>query len=413
MRNGWTGGQYSIYRAVFGLYLSIHFAHLVPWGPELFSSRGVIPRASESPLINMFPNVLAIWDSPIFIQFFLCGAAALALFFAAGFWDRAASIGLWYIGACLLGRNPLIANPGLPYIGWLLLAHTFLPSAPYGSWAARGRPDPGGGWKMRPSIFFAAWVLMALGYSYSGAMKLGSISWIDGSAFARVLENPLARPGVLRDWVLSWPSSLLHLATWAALGLELLFAPLALVRRLRPWIWSIMLMMHLGLFALVDFVDLTAGMVILHFFTFDPAWVSPLMATKADELFYDGHCGLCHRTVRFVLAENSGNNAIRFAPLQGETFQALVPAEKRAGLPDSVVICTADGSLLARSDAVIHLLQRLGGGWRILAAILAVIPRVVRDAAYDFIARVRYRVFGKRQDLCPVVPPDLRARFDP
>lgn len=136
-------------------------------------------------------------------------------------------------------------------------------------------------------------------------------------------------------------------------------------------------------------------------------------AEKTETLFYDGHCALCHRTVKFVLKHEKGGVAFRFAPLQGTTFQALVPAEKRSGLPDSIVIMTADGVLLARSDAVVHLLRRLGGAWRILSAILAVVPRVVRDAGYDFIARVRYRVFGNRQDLCPVVPQELRSRFDP
>jgi predicted DCC family thiol-disulfide oxidoreductase YuxK len=139
----------------------------------------------------------------------------------------------------------------------------------------------------------------------------------------------------------------------------------------------------------------------------------PPFAEKTETLFYDGHCALCHGTVQFVLERDRTGAAFRFAPLQGETFQAQVPTEQRAGLPDSIVIRTADGSLLARSDAVVRILQRLGGGWRILASILALIPRGLRDAVYDFIARVRYRVFGKREDLCPIVPPDLRGRFDP
>jgi predicted DCC family thiol-disulfide oxidoreductase YuxK len=139
----------------------------------------------------------------------------------------------------------------------------------------------------------------------------------------------------------------------------------------------------------------------------------PPFAEKTETLFYDGHCALCHGTVQFVLERDRTGAAFRFAPLQGETFQAQVPLEQRAGLPDSLVIRTADGSLLARSDAVVHILQRLGGGWRVPASILAAIPRGLRDAVYDFIARVRYRVFGKRKDLCPIVPPDLRGRFDP
>jgi predicted DCC family thiol-disulfide oxidoreductase YuxK len=136
-------------------------------------------------------------------------------------------------------------------------------------------------------------------------------------------------------------------------------------------------------------------------------------ASDAEILFYDGHCGLCHRAVKFVLKHDRSGRAFRFAPLQGATFQSRVPAADRADLPDSVVVLTADGSLLVRSDAFVHILRRLGGGWRIPAGVLAVVPRPLRDVVYNFIARTRYSVFGKRDDLCPIVPADLRARFDP
>jgi predicted DCC family thiol-disulfide oxidoreductase YuxK len=166
------------------------------------------------------------------------------------------------------------------------------------------------------------------------------------------------------------------------------------------------------LFALVNFADLTAGMVVLHLFTFDPEWVPPAGQGRAETVFYDGHCGLCHRAVRFVMAEDRAGEAFRFAPLQGETFRALVPAAKRANLPDSVVVRTSDGELLVRSSAFIHIFRRLGGGWRVLVAVLGVVPRGLRDAAYDLVARVRYRIFGRREDVCPIVPAELRKRFD-
>jgi len=130
-------------------------------------------------------------------------------------------------------------------------------------------------------------------------------------------------------------------------------------------------------------------------------------------LFYDGHCGLCHRAVRFVLRHDKAGNLFRFAPLQGSTFQSRVFPEQRAALPDSVVVLTSAGALLVRSDAFIHILRRIGGVWGLLAGVIDVVPRPLRDALYDFIARVRYRVFGKRDELCPIVPPDLRARFEP
>ena len=129
-------------------------------------------------------------------------------------------------------------------------------------------------------------------------------------------------------------------------------------------------------------------------------------------MFYDGHCGLCHRAVRFVLAEDREGKLFRFAPLQGETFQRLVAAEQRKTLPDSVVVLTADGRLLVRSEAFLDILRRLGGAWRVVAVVLGVVPRGLRDFVYDFVARVRFHVFGRREDLCPVMPAELRARFD-
>jgi len=137
------------------------------------------------------------------------------------------------------------------------------------------------------------------------------------------------------------------------------------------------------------------------------------VAQKSEYVFYDGHCGLCHRAVKFILKHDCSGSAFRFAPLQGETIQSRVPADRLASLPDSFVVLTRDGTLLMRSNASLYILQSLGGGWKTLAKVLGVVPRGLRDLAYDFVARIRYRVFGRRDDLCPIVPPDLRARFDP
>ena len=130
----------------------------------------------------------------------------------------------------------------------------------------------------------------------------------------------------------------------------------------------------------------------------------PQRPPDTEWLYYDGHCGLCHRVVRFVLAMEPPAGTFRFAPLQGQQFQAHVPAAAHQSIGDSLVVRTADGALLHRSAAVIHILRRMGVFWRLLAA---------RDAAYDAVARVRHRFFARPAGLCPVVPPELRARFDP
>ncbi|HEU4886384.1 MAG TPA: DCC1-like thiol-disulfide oxidoreductase family protein, partial [Thermoanaerobaculia bacterium] len=134
-------------------------------------------------------------------------------------------------------------------------------------------------------------------------------------------------------------------------------------------------------------------------FTFDPAWVRPRAAETTDTLLYDGSCGLCHRSVRLILAEDRSGTAFRFEPLPPD------------GEKTSAIVQTADGRTLLRSDAVIHILQRLGGLWRVFGIMFGVLPRAIRNAMYDFVARVRYRIFGRTKDACPIVPPDLRSRF--
>ena len=403
MKNGWTGGQYSLYRAIFGVYLAVHFVSLIPWVHEVFEA--VLPR-DASPFLRLFPNILAVADValPLVIV-----AAIASLFFAVGFFDRTAAVVMWYVLACLFGRNPLISNPSLPFVGWLLLAHALLPPAPFLSVAARKRIDPRGGWSMPPPIFAAAWLVMSLGYTYSGWTKLVSPSWVNGTAFAHVLANPLARPTVMRDLALAAPPLVLQLATWGALGLELLYLPLALFRRVRPWLWTAMLLMHLGLVVLIDFADLSFAMVILHLFTFDPAWIRQKLPQTTDTVFYDGTCGLCHRGMRWLVAEDPTGTSFRYAPLGGDAFAAQFPDP--GNLPDSVIVQTPAGETLVRSEAAVYLLHRLGGLWRILGILFAVLPKRLRDAMYDFVARVRYRIFGREKDACPIVPPDLRSRF--
>lgn len=130
-------------------------------------------------------------------------------------------------------------------------------------------------------------------------------------------------------------------------------------------------------------------------------------------VFYDGHCGLCHGAVKFLLARDRDGSRFRYAPLQGATFAALVPAPARAGLPDSVVVLTDRGELLTRSVGVIALLESLGGGWRALASVARLAPRPLADATYDLVARLRKKLFAAPADVCPMVPAVLRARFDP
>lgn len=136
-------------------------------------------------------------------------------------------------------------------------------------------------------------------------------------------------------------------------------------------------------------------------------------AERPEVVFYDGRCGLCHWSVCFILAHDHTGEAFRFAPLDSDTFRAAFSEPVRASLPDSLLVQTDTGTILMQSDAVLHILRRLGGIWRALGIVGPLIPRVLRDKMYDAIARIRHRLFQAPVASCPLIPADLRGRFLP
>lgn len=125
-------------------------------------------------------------------------------------------------------------------------------------------------------------------------------------------------------------------------------------------------------------------------------------------VLFDGVCNLCHGTVRFLL-ERDPAARLRFASLQSDVGRALLA---RYGLDsdalDTIVFVDATGAH-QRSDAALRIVRVLGPPWSWLR-VLAALPRPLRDAAYDFVARNRYRWFGKK-DACPMPRAEWTARF--
>jgi predicted DCC family thiol-disulfide oxidoreductase YuxK len=137
------------------------------------------------------------------------------------------------------------------------------------------------------------------------------------------------------------------------------------------------------------------------------------MPLSPDLLFYDGSCGLCHRTVLFALRHDLEGTRFRFAPIGGDAFHGTFAAEQRRALPDSVIIRTADGRTLFRSEAALHIGEQIGGGWRVIARLTGLLPRWLLDWGYDQVAKVRKQLFAAPKASCPMLPPELRGRFLP
>lgn len=134
---------------------------------------------------------------------------------------------------------------------------------------------------------------------------------------------------------------------------------------------------------------------------------------NSERIFYDGHCGVCHWSVRFVARHDPDGKTFRFAPLRGEVFSQVLSEAQQKELPDSLVVHTDQGRLLFRSQGTIYILRRLGGFWRLLGGLLWLVPRPLRDFGYETIARMRHRLAKPPAGMCPLLPPELAQRFDP
>lgn len=125
-------------------------------------------------------------------------------------------------------------------------------------------------------------------------------------------------------------------------------------------------------------------------------------------VLFDGVCNLCNATVDFIIGHDPQGH-FRFASLQSEAARPLL-ADCRlpARFIDNIVL-VEDGTCYVRSTAALRIVKRLTLPWPVLYG-LVVVPRALRDVAYDWLAKRRYRWFG-RSDTCRVATPEIRGRF--
>jgi predicted DCC family thiol-disulfide oxidoreductase YuxK len=136
-------------------------------------------------------------------------------------------------------------------------------------------------------------------------------------------------------------------------------------------------------------------------------------------ILYDGVCGLCNRLNHFVLRRDR-EGIFRFAWLQSP-LAARILAHHGANPQDLDTVYVVlnhdltkeaqpDELLLPHSDAVIFVLKRLGGIWKVLGLFVQLLPRRLRDWGYRIVARNRYRVFG-RFETCMLPSARDRGKF--
>jgi len=127
-----------------------------------------------------------------------------------------------------------------------------------------------------------------------------------------------------------------------------------------------------------------------------------------ETILFDGECALCSGWAAFVIRHDP-REIFRFAPRQSDAARRLLMPFRIEPEELGSIAVISDATLHTHSDAVLHILSRLGFPWRIFA-ILSAMPRPLRDAVYRLLARNRSRL-SRWRGQCATIPPEDAHRF--
>lgn len=125
-------------------------------------------------------------------------------------------------------------------------------------------------------------------------------------------------------------------------------------------------------------------------------------------VLFDGVCNLCNGAVNWLI-DHDKNNVLKFASLQSNYGQQIVAKHGLTGQYLDTILLVDGDKVYERSTAVLRTLKYIGG-WPALLYAFIVVPAFIRNTVYNFVARNRYKWFGKR-DSCRVPTPELKAKF--
>ncbi|WP_196893835.1 thiol-disulfide oxidoreductase DCC family protein [Aureivirga marina] len=125
-------------------------------------------------------------------------------------------------------------------------------------------------------------------------------------------------------------------------------------------------------------------------------------------IFFDGVCNLCNNSVIFIIKRDSKNHFL-FAPLQSEESKKLLQHYKYTVSELNTILLLENNKIFTKSSAALRIARKLKGLW-FLMAIFLIIPKPIRDLVYDFIAKNRYKWFGKKES-CMIPTPETKAKF--
>lgn len=132
------------------------------------------------------------------------------------------------------------------------------------------------------------------------------------------------------------------------------------------------------------------------------------MERNHDIVLFDGVCNLCNSAILFIIKRDK-KDRFRFAPLDSDIGKELLSQYHMDSTKiDSIVLISGD-SAYAKADAALYISKHLTHLWPLLYG-FKVIPSFISNKIYDFIARNRYKWFGKKES-CMIPTPNLTSKF--
>lgn len=125
-------------------------------------------------------------------------------------------------------------------------------------------------------------------------------------------------------------------------------------------------------------------------------------------IFFDGVCNLCNSSVKFILKRDR-NELFLFSSLQSDASKEILLQYNLENLTLNTIILLEDGIIYQKSTAILRIAKRLSGIYK-YAYVFIIIPTFIRDGIYSFIAKRRYKWFGK-QDSCMLPDATVKLRF--
>lgn len=155
--------------------------------------------------------------------------------------------------------------------------------------------------------------------------------------------------------------------------------------------------MHIGIIFLIDFADLSFGMIMFHLFLFEKSFIKAKTLSYKITVKFDASCMMCNQFIKFLLSIDYNDNLL---------FSSL--SENELSEIDSIKIIHED-KFLYKSDAILYIFSKMGSFWYILS-LLKIVPKNIRDYIYDIIAKNRHYIF-KNNNQCTLLSQNDKIKF--